>query len=194
MKNKRFGRLVAIEQTTKNNRSAWLCQCDCGNTKIVRADHLQSGAVKSCGCLNAEKKKERFKDMTDFENDNFKVLKKAKSHNQRVQWLCLCKHCGNTTVLNSSEIAKTKSCGCLKRGASAEYMAQIRDFESLKSTKPTKKNTTGVRGVYVRNRRGTRKYQAFINVNKKPKYLGTFDSIEEAAKARKQAEQDFWGK
>ena len=194
MKNKRFGRLVAIELTKKNNRSAWLCQCDCGNTKIVRADHLQSGAVKSCGCLNAEKKKERFKDMTDFENDNFKVLKKAKSHNQRVQWLCLCKHCGNTTVLNSSEIAKTKSCGCLKKGASAEYMAQIRDFESLKSTKPTKKNTTGVRGVYVRNRRGTRKYQAFINVNKKAKYLGTFDTIEEAAKVRKQAERDFWGK
>lgn len=194
MKNKRFGRLVAVELTKKNNRSAWLYHCDCGNTKIVRADHLRSGAVKSCGCLNADKKKERFKDMTDFENDNFKVLKKAKSHNQRVQWLCLCKHCGNTTVLNSSEIAKTKSCGCLKKGASAEYMAQIRDFESLKSTKPTKKNTTGVRGVYVRNRRGTRKYQAFINVNKKPKYLGTFDTIEEAAKVRKQAERDFWGK
>lgn len=102
----------------------------------------------------ADKKKERFKDMTDFENDNFKVIEKVESHNQRVQWLCLCKHCGNTTVLNSSEIAKTKSCGCLKKGASAEYMAQIRDFESLKSTKPTKKNTTGVRGVYVRNRRG----------------------------------------
>lgn len=77
MKNKRFGRLVAIEQTTKNNRSAWLCQCG---------------------------------------------------------------------------------------------------------------------GVYVRNRRGTRKYQAFINVNKKPKYLGTFDTIEEAAKVRKQSERDFWGK
>ena len=194
MKNKRFGRLVAVELTKKNNRSAWLCYCDCGNTKIVRADHLRSGAVKSCGCLNADKKKERFKDMTDFENDNFKVIEKVESHNQRVQWLCLCKHCGNTTVLNSSEIAKTKSCGCLKKGASAEYMAQIRDFESLKSTKPTKKNTTGVRGVYVRNRRGTRKYQAFINVNKKPKYLGTFDTIEEAAKVRKQAEQDFWGK
>lgn len=194
MKNKRFGRLVAVELAKKNNRSAWLCQCDCGNTKIVRADHLQSGAVKSCGCLNADKKKERFKDMTDFENDNFKVIEKVESHNQRVQWLCLCKHCSNTTVLNSSEIAKTKSCGCLKKSASAEYMAQIRDFESLKSTKPTKKNTTGVRGVYVRNRRRITKYQAFISVNKKPKYLGTFDSIEEAAKARKQAERDFWGK
>ena len=194
MKNKRFGRLVAVDLTKKNNRSAWLCHCDCGNTKIVRADHLRAGAVKSCGCLNADKKKERFKDMTDFENDNFKVIEKVESHNQRVHWLCLCKHCGNTTVLNSSEIAKTKSCSCLKKGASAEYMAQIRDFESLKSTKPTKKNTTGVRGVYVRNRRGTRKYKAFINVNKKPKYLGTFDTIEEAAKVRKQAERDFWGK
>lgn len=67
-------------------------------------------------------------------------------------------------------------------------------FGRLVAVELTKKNTTGVRGVYVRNRRGTMKYQAFINVNKKPKYLGTFDTIEEAAKVRKQAERDFWGK
>ncbi|XCY69962.1 hypothetical protein ABG808_12645 [Streptococcus iniae] len=48
-------------------------------------------------------------------------------------------------------------------------MNAIRDPESLKSTKPTAKSTTGVRGVYYNKRKG--KYQAFINVDKKTVYL-----------------------
>ena len=49
---KRFGRLVAISRTkNKHGVSAWLCVCDCGNEKVVRTDHLESGDIKSCGCL-----------------------------------------------------------------------------------------------------------------------------------------------
>lgn len=43
----------------KRKRSAWLCQCDCGNTKVVKSDELKSGDTKSCGCLNDERRKER---------------------------------------------------------------------------------------------------------------------------------------
>ena len=32
----RFGKLVVIEKAeSKNKQSRWLCQCDCGNTKIA---------------------------------------------------------------------------------------------------------------------------------------------------------------
>lgn len=49
---KRFGKLTVLKlQTTKKHKTYWLCQCDCGNTKVIRKDHLLSGATKSCGCL-----------------------------------------------------------------------------------------------------------------------------------------------
>ena len=43
----RFGQLVAGEATKHKGRTAYLCQCDCGATKVMRADVLQTG-VKHC--------------------------------------------------------------------------------------------------------------------------------------------------
>lgn len=53
----RFGILKVIkrgENYINNNGKTfpkWLCKCDCGNKKEIRATHLLSGATKSCGCL-----------------------------------------------------------------------------------------------------------------------------------------------
>jgi len=49
----RFGKLyvVCFFEKTKARATRWKCICDCGNTKIVRSDHLVSGATKSCGCI-----------------------------------------------------------------------------------------------------------------------------------------------
>lgn len=50
---RRFGRLTVLCADNGNRqRNMWLCQCDCGNKKSVRGDHLISGATKSCGCYN----------------------------------------------------------------------------------------------------------------------------------------------
>lgn len=35
----------------KRRQYHWLCQCDCGNTSIVRGKSLIQGNTKSCGCL-----------------------------------------------------------------------------------------------------------------------------------------------
>ena len=35
----------------------WLCICECGNQKTVRADHLKSGHTESCGCIPGGPKK-----------------------------------------------------------------------------------------------------------------------------------------
>ena len=57
---KRFGRLKVIKYygSNKNGRALWLCQCDCGNTKVVLGNSLLSKLTFSCGCYNKEYSKE----------------------------------------------------------------------------------------------------------------------------------------
>lgn len=52
----KYGRLTVIAPTGSSSRGAclWHCVCDCGNTKIVAANHLHDGSTKSCGCLRLE--------------------------------------------------------------------------------------------------------------------------------------------
>lgn len=50
----RYGRLVVLEKVESiNGRAAWKCQCDCGNTVIVKGKYLRNGDTKSCGCLSS---------------------------------------------------------------------------------------------------------------------------------------------
>jgi hypothetical protein len=51
----RFGRLVVLElQGSDHGRKLWLCQCDCGATKIVSSKLLMRGRTQSCGCLRSD--------------------------------------------------------------------------------------------------------------------------------------------
>lgn len=55
---KKFGLLTVVGMVDSDTRKTyWVCQCDCGNMKTVRSDSLQSGAIKSCGCLKKRKTK-----------------------------------------------------------------------------------------------------------------------------------------
>ena len=55
---KRFGKLTTIKNSGKRTPSGrhiyWLCQCDCGKTKLVTANNLTTGHTQSCGCLHTE--------------------------------------------------------------------------------------------------------------------------------------------
>ena len=188
----KYGRLTVlgdVGKRTKSGKVLWHCLCECGNTTYVRADHFRNGSITSCGCLNNEKKHERFKDLTNTETDNFKVIDKAYSKNQRVYWNCVCKHCGNRIELQSNQIERYSSCGCKRNRSTKERMAEISDPKSLRTNKPTVKSTTGVRGVYFNKRK--KRYQVFINIDKRQKYLGSYVSLEEAAKIRREAENEY---
>lgn len=51
---KRYGRLTVIRFAgTKDGKSWWECQCDCGNTIIVPQQSLH-GNTNSCGCLRKD--------------------------------------------------------------------------------------------------------------------------------------------
>lgn len=55
--NQRFGRLVALYPAykDKHGNEYWKCQCDCGNTTIVKKTHLKEGKIVSCKCFQKER-------------------------------------------------------------------------------------------------------------------------------------------
>lgn len=65
-----FGRLVALKlhevrkyKSAKNvqTKAYWLCVCHCGKEKVIRAEHLTSGRIVSCGCWAREKAADRLR-------------------------------------------------------------------------------------------------------------------------------------
>jgi len=54
--NMRFGKLLALEPVKKpyNTKYYWLCECDCGNKKIIMSSNLIKGISTTCGCGKIE--------------------------------------------------------------------------------------------------------------------------------------------
>lgn len=53
---KRFGRLTVIcREESKNNRTMWICKCDCGNEIIAESYNIKTGHTVSCGCFQRER-------------------------------------------------------------------------------------------------------------------------------------------
>jgi len=68
LSNQRFGRLIAVRSRSIFKPyygrfgqwiSFWLCRCDCGRAKLIRAGNLVSGNTISCGCFKSELDRDR---------------------------------------------------------------------------------------------------------------------------------------
>ena len=128
----RFGRLTVIEldHMSAQHDSFWLCECDCGNRKVVRGASLKNGNTTSCGCRKRERRSE---DLTGKRFGRLYVLgfdhMAGKGHSY---WLCEC-DCGNQTVVERSPLldGRTVSCGCKsKEGFHSEDLT-ARHFGNL---------------------------------------------------------------
>ena len=114
---KRFGRLVVRERDGSRKGVYWLCECDCGKSKSVKAYSLTSGATKSCGCYQSELRTDdligrKFGKLLVVERAEMPVERKTEHH---AYWNCLCE-CGKNHIARSSDLKSgtVKSCGCLQ--------------------------------------------------------------------------------
>ena len=64
--------------------------------------------------------------------------------------------------------------------------------ENIMKSKKRTDNVSGHQGVHWFTK--TSKWMAYININKKRKHLGYFNTYEEALEARLNAEKEYWGK
>lgn len=119
----KFGRLYVIKRAknNKDGRTMWLCECDCGNQRVVSGKCLRNGHTQSCGCLNREINSNRtLVDRTGERYGRLVVIERASDYiapngNKHVRWLCKC-DCGNETIVDTCQLSqgKTTSCGCAR--------------------------------------------------------------------------------
>lgn len=191
---KQFGELTVLERTfekSANRGVRWLCQCSCGNAYVATGTLLVQGKKTHCGCK--KRRDYNSKDITGKKFSKLTALYPMKQRDERgsVIWHCRC-DCGNEVDVSYNVLMYThqKSCGCQKK----EFEQHIHEFlthidgtsvDILQSKKIPVNNTTGVKGVYFI--RG--KYVAKIVFQKKQYFLGAYESLEEAAVARQEAEK-----
>lgn len=116
--NQKFGRLLVIEPCENiNGRTAWKCQCECGNVIKVISKSLKNGNTQSCGCLHKEIVSKQFS--KNIINQRFGKLIAICPTNERkhgsVVWKCIC-DCGNEHYATAELLLSDHclSCGCLK--------------------------------------------------------------------------------
>lgn len=127
--------------------------------------------------------------------------------NGKIKWLCECE-CGQLIYVRTAELTsgRVKSCGCSKYKFSPEAKVKLRQNAKharecrkinstagsiLGVTKRQRKSLSGVTGVYWNKH--AKKWYATIMLYGKSHYLGSFNTVAEAADARLAAEKKyFW--
>lgn len=188
---KRFGKLICIEPTGENDKNGslvWRCKCDCGSICNASSSQLVKGYKKSCGCLSHPE----LKNYIGKQFGKLTVIGYAGKRSGMHRWLCKC-NCGNETIVGQTllQSGKTQSCGCKKNSIIVENLKLINGtsvtlIEALKKHKLSS-NTSGYTGVYQNKRNG--KWVAQITFQHKTYYLGQYDDIKDAVKARKKGEE-----
>lgn len=186
------------------------CICDCGNEISVVRNNIVNGHTKSCGCL-----KSKHLDITGKTYNRLTVIKfdhieerKNRKNGKVYFYLCQC-NCGKFTILSEHNIrhGAVKSCGCFGVETKIKNGLEMgeKNKEKLKKdlyehthvsfiknpSKMNRPNPSGIRGV-IERKNGTL-YEAHITVNKVYHYLGSYNTKEEAAQARQNAEEKLVG-
>ena len=192
---KRFGKLVALEPTQERSPkgdTVWKCRCDCGNIVLSPLTQLTQGYKKSCGCISHPPRK-------DYLGKRFGRLVVMGYHGKsggQHRWECIC-DCGKTTIVGQTSLqsGKTKSCGCVQARIAAENMKFVDGTSVTMLEKAGQRlasnNSSGYNGVYFN--RKSQKWAAQIGFKRKTYYLGSYQKIEDAVKARQNAEDRIYG-
>ena len=117
-----------------------------------------------------------------------------RDHKGSVYWHCRC-DCGGETEATEDGLlfGNNLSCGCLKRENQKRVSEQLHRVDGtcvewLEKRKSRKDNTSGFRGVY-RMKNG--RYRVTIGFKGERFYLGTYRSMEEAVRVRREAESEI---
>lgn len=209
---RRFGRLTVLEldpvpyisPNSHKRFRRWRCRCDCGTELTVLQSLLtRKNGTKSCGCAQSDAAQNHADDLTGCVFGRLKVIRKVPLDNPLPNgvingWLCECE-CGTRKVYTQKELCSNhvQSCGCLLRDTAVQKLADNvlgrydgTMISKLQSRDPTAANKSGTRGVYWSKR--DNRWIAKIGLQGREIYIGRFQELSDAVRARKAAEEKYY--
>lgn len=207
--------LVVINRTdNRGGRTAWNCRCDCGNDVVVLCHNLVKGHHKSCGCnklkaISAKLKRYNSYDLSGscgvgyckdgtsfyFDKEDYELIKDY----------CWCDNGkgylvaggignGKKLVLMHQLVTGKKyqdHKNANKRDNRKENLRDATHSQNNMNRGVQSNNTSGITGVRWDKRQ--QKWTAKIKINRMVISLGSYLSKEDAIKARKEAEEKYFG-
>ena len=195
-----------LDWKRENGRTYLLVVCPlCKKQRWMRKDRIDDPKTRSCGCYNISENQFKSEDITGKTFGRLTAIRPTDkiASNGAVIWECKCS-CGNITYnsIGLLKAGRVKSCGCLstensiKNGkyvgktTKEEYCIAGTNINNL-TAKINKNNTSGIKGVYWDKQRN--KWVAQIKFKGHNYHLGRYAKIEDAAEARKEAEEKKFG-
>lgn len=203
------------------HRLCWKCKCTCKDNTILNVpdNRLKTGNTRSCGCLHkeqlAERSKKQFKKYNDYEvQADYVIMYTTKNEPfyvdiedfWRVRDICWCKNNGGylSGVKDNERILLHRYIMDCPKDLEVDHLKPNTKYDNRKSNLVIKNHSQNlqnrnetkakskIRGVDWNKQNS--KWRARIRVDNKEIHLGYFENIEDAAKARKEAEQKYYGR
>lgn len=218
---RKFGRLTVITRaedyiTPKGQKKIqWLCECSCINKTriVVSGTNLKSKNTRSCGCLQSEITSNRSKKYNTYDlsgeygigytNNGEKFYFDLEDYD-KIKDYCWCINNDGYIVSNKQLLSRLimdisdqnydidhihgKESRCDNRKSNLRMTTRSQNNMNKNIIKSNTSGATGVTWNKTNN-----KWIAQIFVNRKHLYLGSFTNFEDAVKARKQAEEKYFG-
>lgn len=215
----RFGNLLVDDFAgyNKNKCILYNCLCDCGNRCIATYTELTKRKKDNCGCRTKEKmrkakikfnkydlsgeygigwttntNKEFYFDLEDYdkikdycwiEHDNYLEANSKNGKNQQIKF--------HRFVVNANEFYEKVD--HINHNTLDNRKSNLRictNQQNCFNHRVHSNNTTGYSGINFDSEKN--KYRARIFINKKGIHLGYFNGIEDAIKARRKAEHEYF--
>lgn len=215
---KEFGLLKVIDRdndyVAPNGQkvSKWICKCQCGNIKSINKYSLLDGRTKSCGCLNKKLVRQRTKkyntyDLSGeygigytskeepfyFDLEDYDLIKNyCWLINTQTGYVCTRNRKHQLKLhklLFPYDIIDHKNHN--KADNRKENLRIVTSSKNSMNRKISKNNSSGVTGVCWHKK--SQRWVARITVDNHRIELGSFSNFEDAVKARKEAEEKYFG-
>lgn len=195
LEGKKFHKLLVLNKyKRKNNRTYWLCKCECGTIKFIDRSGLTSGNVKSCGCIkNKSLYMSKTSEYRAWQNIKYRCYNESYQHYKRYggRGIKVCERWKNSFENFYKDMGTKPSPehSIDRKDNNGDYCPENCKWATKHEQLTNKVNSSKYIGV----RKYKTKYQSRITKDQITIHLGTFDTELEAAKVYDDKCEELYG-